>query len=64
LFNVHNGKRDVRRAAGKATLAVDQGGVESTAEVVNIKDSPKRKAYKLTGSQEDCVIGNDTNLQV
>lgn len=44
LFNVHNGKRDVRRAARIATLAVDQGGVESTAEVVSIKDSPKKES--------------------
>jgi hypothetical protein len=43
LFNVHNGKRDVRRATWVATLAVDQGGVESTAEVVNIKDLPKKE---------------------
>jgi hypothetical protein len=40
LLNVHNGKRDVGTAR-IASLAVDQGRVESTAEVININGAPK-----------------------
>jgi len=47
-LNVHNGKRDLG-AARIATLAVDQGRVESTAEVINIKAASKKNGMEAHG---------------
>jgi hypothetical protein len=49
LFNVDNGKRDVRRATRIATLTIDQSRIESTGKVVNIKGPPTKEGMKAHG---------------
>ena len=51
MLNIYDGKGNIRRATWVATFAVDQGGVEGTAEVITIAISDKsHQTYGTAGA--------------
>lgn len=42
MYNIHYGKRDILGTTRITTLAIDQGGVEQAADIINIKQSQEK----------------------
>jgi hypothetical protein len=53
VYNIHYGKRDILRTTRITALAIDKGGVEQAADIINIK-YPQKKG-KTYGGISGCV---------